>query len=244
MTGRFGLAASDIQVVPVERLELAFAPTVWPFALQRRAGIDEHFAQLQRDKPQLWNGRVLLLHRFAVAGGVFRGAYLDTDFASFIAWRDWDFPDPAVHNCFGMGALRAADGAFVLGRMGEHTANAGLIYFACGTPDPSDVVGHTVDLAGSALRELAEETGLAEQDFTAEAGWYTVLAGPRIAQMKILQAAERADVLRARILDHLARERQPELADIYIVRDACDFDPRMPPFITAFLQHVWDAETQ
>jgi 8-oxo-dGTP pyrophosphatase MutT (NUDIX family) len=234
-----GLAATEIQVVPVECLELAYAPLYWDFAQQRRGEIDAHFARLRQEKPELWNGRVLMLRHFAIEGAVFRGACFDTDFASFIAWRDWGFPDRSVHNCFAMGALRAGDGAFILGRMNAHTANAGLIYFPGGTPDLSDVVAGTVDLTGSALRELNEETGLTEADFAAEPGWYTVLAGPRIAQLKVLLAAEPADVLRARILDHLARERQPELADICIVREPADFNTQIPLFIKTFIEHIW-----
>ena len=67
----------------------------------------------------------------------------------------------------------------------------------------------------------------------------TVLAGSRIAQVKTLQARATAAVLRARILAHLAREAQPELADVRIVRGPADFDPMMPPFVTAFLAHAW-----
>ena len=58
-----------------------------------------------------------------------------------------------------MAALRAADGPFILGEMGGHTANAGKIYFPAGTPDNHDVVGGKVDLAGSALRDSARKLG-------------------------------------------------------------------------------------
>jgi 8-oxo-dGTP pyrophosphatase MutT (NUDIX family) len=228
-----------MHIVPVERLEFAFAPQPWPFAVARRAEIDAHFTALRRDKPETWNGRVLLLHRHELADGVFRGAYLETDFASFIAWRDWDCPDASVRNCFAMAALQSSDGAFLLGLMNDHTANAGRVYFPCGTPDPSDIVSGRVDLARSMARELREETGLGIDEFTVEPGWTTVFDGGRIAQIKLLQSADTADRLGARIRDHLAGEARPELADIRVVRGPADFEPRMPTFVTAFLTHWW-----
>lgn len=234
-------SAAAPRVVRVDALELAFAPQPWAFAQQRRAEIDAHFERLRAARP-LWNGRVLVLHRAALAGGVFRGAYLETDFASFIAWRDWDFPDAAMHNCFGMGAVRGSDGAFLLGRMAAHTANAGLVYFPCGTPDPHDIDGGRVDLDASIRRELEEETGLTPHDVTPQPGWRTVFAGARIAQIRILQAQVPAAALRDRIAAHLAREAQPELAEICIVRSPADFDPRMPLFVQAFLRDVWASD--
>ena len=42
----------------------------------------------------------------------------------------------------------------------------------------------------------------------------------------------------ARILDFLAAQTTPELADIRIVRGRTDLDPMMPPFVTAFLSHA------
>jgi hypothetical protein len=230
---------TEMKVVRIERLELAFSPRPWAFAAQRRAEINAYFARLRRDRPALWNGRVLLLHRHRIDGPVFEGAFLETDFASFIAWRDWGFPDAAVTNCFAMGALRGSDGAYLLGCMAPHTAGAGRIYFPSGTPDPDDVAGGSVDLGGSVLREIAEETGLTSADLVAEAGWYSVLCGPRIAQMKILQAHEPAEALRTRIRAHLRSEPEPELSDVMIVRTPADLDPRIQPFVSAFLMHVW-----
>lgn len=230
---------SELSILAVERLELRFAPKPWDFAVARRAEIDAHFAGLQRQRPALWNGRVLLLHQWSLSDGIFRGAYLDTDFASFIAWRDWNFPDQTVRNSFAMAALLAADGAFLLGVMGAHTANAGKVYFPCGTPDLSDVSGDAVDLDGSVRRELAEETGLDPSRLESEPGWTTVFAGPRIAQIKVLRSHETAARLRERMLDHLAQERQPELSDVRIVRGPADLDPAMPDFVVAFLRDYW-----
>jgi 8-oxo-dGTP pyrophosphatase MutT (NUDIX family) len=230
---------SDIGVVALERVELRFAPRSWAFAEQKRAEIDAHFEALKRDKPDLWNGRVMMLHDWRLADSSLTGSFLETDFASMLAWRDWDAPDRTVRNCFAQAALRAADGAFVLGVMGAHTANAGRIYFPSGTPDPDDIDGEHVDLVGSVMRELAEETGLSAKDVTADAGWHAVLAGMRIALMKTLRSTEPAGALRQRILANLARQAKPELADIRIVRGPADLDPMMPTFIAAYLSEMW-----
>jgi len=230
------------QVIPIERLELRFAPRPWPFAERRRAEIAAHFAERQRRQPALWNGPVLMLGEHAIDGAVFRGSYLQTDYASFTAWHDWGRPEEGVRDSFSQGALRSADGAFLIGVMGPHTANAGKIYFPSGTPDPSDVRGDAVDLEASVWREMQEETGLTTLDLIAGAGWHTVLAGPQIAHIKIMQSRESAQALRARIKGFLAQQSPPELSDIRVVRGPADIDLMMPPFVTAFFKAVWSAK--
>ena len=230
-------------VVRLARAELRFAPRPWPFAQERRAEIDAHFAGLMRERPRAFNGRVLMLREFAIDDSLLRGAYFETDFASFIAWRDWGWPDASVRNCFGQAALRAADGAFVLGVMSSHTLNAGRIYFPSGTPDPNDVIGEKVDLDGSVLRELTEETGLTAADVVLDAGWHAVLAGPRLAMLKPVRSPLPADELRARILGHMASEAHPELADMRIVRGPDDLDDMMPAFIKDYLLEMWKEKT-
>lgn len=235
--------AEHPQLVRVSRLDLVCQPYEWAFARERRAEIDAHFAELRRGKPSLFNGRVLMLRDYAIKDDVFRGIYFETDFASFIASRDWGFPDPEKRNGFAMGALRAADGAFLLGVMGSHTANAGRIYFPAGTPDPSDRrADGTVDLAASVAREMVEETGLEEHAYTARPAWHVVFAGARIAFMRTLQGHQDASTLRAQILAHIGREQEPELADVRIVRSEADFDAAMPPFVLAYLRCMWATE--
>lgn len=221
----------------VDRLELMFAPKPWAFAIERRAEIDAYFAGLQREKPALWNGRVLLLHSQGLAEGVFRGAYLETDYASFSAWIHWRWPAAGVHDCFGAAAIVSADGAVLLGVMGPHTFNAGQIYFPAGTPEPDDIIDGKVDLEFSVRRELKEETGLDAAEFTAEPGWTIAVDGALIVAIKVLRSQLGAEALRARMLERLATERQPELSDIRIVRGPADFDPMMRRFVTTFLAH-------
>jgi 8-oxo-dGTP pyrophosphatase MutT (NUDIX family) len=223
-------------VFRVDRLDLTFAPRPWAFAIEQRAGIDAFFAKLQREKPAIWNGRVLLLHTYVVENGLFRGSYFETDYASLAAWGRWGRPAAAaVHDCFGAAAILSADGAYLLGRMAPHTFQAGNIYFPAGTPDPSDIVGGKVDLDFSVRRELKEETGLDAAEFTAEPGWTAVVDGGLIVMIKNFRSEQSAEVLRTRILGQLAREEQPEFSDIRIVRRPSDFDPAMPGFVKAFL---------
>ena len=220
----------------VTALDLTVTPWVWPFAQTRRAEIDAHFAQAQRAKPKMWNGRVLLARDPRFDGTRFAADYFETDFASFLAWRDFGFPDLGIFNGFGMGALRSSDGAYVLGEMGSHTANAGRIYFPAGTPDPDDVRDGRLDLAGSIVREVAEETGLDAADYTMDTHWSCVFAGPSIAMIRILRVELAGEALKARVEAHLARETQPELRAVHLVRSRSDVVPDMPRFVSAFLE--------
>lgn len=225
---------AEVSVHRIAQLDLRLEPKPWAFAQDRREEIAAHFTALQRDKP-LWNGRVLLMFEHAISDGMLRGSYLETDYASFIAWRDWGFPDRTMRNCFAPAALQGSDGAYVLGVMGGHTANAGQIYFPCGTPDPDDVRDGRVDLDGSVRRELFEETGISADELDIDPGWHAVFAGPRIAMIKPMRARVTADALRQRIRSHIAQEREPELADAHIVRGLADLDSRMPDFARHFL---------
>ena len=226
-------------IVPISRLELTYRPAPWPFAEQHRAEIDAWFADRQRKNPALWNGRVLMLARHEIVGSVFRGSFVPVDYASFLAWHDRGHPETGVRDSFAAGVLRAADGAFLLGVMSASTANAGRIYFPCGTPDLNDVTGSEVDLDSSVRREVAEETGLTPADYDADPSWITVSQGPHIVHMKGLRLREPAAVLHERIVGFLARQHEPELSDIRIVRGPADLDPMMPAFVVAFLHHVW-----
>ena len=219
----------------IGRLDLSFAPKTWTFAEERRAEIDAHFEAIRREKPAVWNGRILLLHHQVVEQGVLRGQYLETDYASFAAWCDWGRPVAGVCDCFSAAAMCSADGAFLLAAMGPHTFNPGRINFPCGAPDPNDVVVDKVDLDLSLRRELKEETGLDITEFGAAAGWDMVVDGPLIALIKFLRSSEKAIALRERVLAHLAREEKPELADVRIVWGQSDFDCAMPDFVRAFL---------
>ena len=234
-------ASSSAVIHRVTALDLAVEAWPWPWAAAERARIDAHFAKRQAEKPSIWNGRVLVARNADFSDGRLSSSYFETDFASFLAWRDWGFPDRNVFNGFGMGALRSSDGAFVLGEMGGATVNAGRIYFPGGTPDPDDVADGRLDIDNNIARELEEETGLTAADYVAEPHWDCVVVGALMAIIRILDVDLPGEALKARIEANLAGQEHPELSGIHLVRTRADFRASMPLFVTAFLERQFSA---
>jgi hypothetical protein len=234
----------EASIRAVAELDLAYEPTPWPFADARADEIEAHWAQRKAALPRLFNGRVLLSgsHAFARRDDgamVLRASYFATDYKAFLTWRDLGFPDAKVCNCFSMAALRASDGAFLLGEMAAHTANAGVVYFAAGTPDLNDVVGDRVDLFASVSRELREETGISPDEVEMAPGWTIVSARARVGCMKIMRMAETAERIKARVEVFLAEDAHAELRRMHIVRDDRDIEAiNCPRFVADFLRHA------
>jgi 8-oxo-dGTP pyrophosphatase MutT (NUDIX family) len=224
----------------VDDIESDFHEWNWAFARDRAEEIDANWRKLCADRPGVFDGRVLVVDDWRIeergAKRVLVTRHFATNFRNFVAMRDWGFPDALVRNCFAAAALVSRDGDWVLGEMSSSTANAGRIYFPCGTPDMDDVRGASVDLAGSVLRELEEETGIAPQEVSVDDGWTIIFESGRIACMKIVRSPLSTDELVARVRRFLAGEKDPELSGVHVVRTREDLRPSaMPPFIIAFL---------
>jgi 8-oxo-dGTP pyrophosphatase MutT (NUDIX family) len=232
------MSEPELEIVELDGIDCRLEQQPWPFADENREAIEAHWRSVVLRKPATFNGNILLLHRWEIADRHFSGTYAMTDYASFLAWRDFGFPGSPRWNGFSMAALQAADGPFLLGEMAEHTSNAGKIYFAAGTPDPSDLDGDVVDLAGSVLRELEEETGLSPSEVAIMEGWTAVINGPRIALMRRVRSPLPAAELKARIETFLAADPKAELSRMHIVARPSDISAdRMPPFQQAYLEH-------
>ncbi len=119
--------------------------------------------------------------------------------------------------------------------------NAGRIYFAAGTPDPSDIFGDRVDLAASAAREMEEETGFSPAEAPALPGWRLVVDGQKIAcmQERFLTLTAEEALLRAE--KFIAGDPEAELARLHVARGIGDIDARMPEFTQDFLRDAFAA---
>ena len=234
------------EIFAVDALDFRLGRATWDFARQRAAEIAAHWAMRSAEKPRLFNGRVLMLGPHAVeareGARVLAGEFLETDFADFLAWREFGFPESNACNGFSMAALRAADGPFLLGEMAAHTASAGAIYFPAGTPDRQDLSGDVVDLEASVRRELFEETGLRAEEAEITPGWIVARANGRVACMKPMRLRMTGEAVKARIDAGLAADPHPEFARMHVVRGEDDFSTRIPEFVRDFMRHVWARE--
>lgn len=231
----------DGTIVPLARVEAVVEPHDWGFERENQSAIAAHWARISAGKPAMFNGRIMLQHHGAIADGVFSARYFETDYAAFMTWRDLGHPGPVVRNGYAMAALRAADGAFLCGVMGDHTANAGKVYFAAGTPDREDLRDDgTLDLAGSVTRELCEETGLALSEIEVAEGWTAVIMTGRVAFMRPVALSWSAEEAREIMLSRIRQQAEPELSDIVIVRNLAESDHLdMPPFMRRYLAHIY-----
>lgn len=237
-------AVENGSIVRLERVEARVEPYEWAYARGNAAAIASHWATISAGKPAMFNGRVMLQHRAAIRDGVFEAGYFETDYAAFLAWRDAGYPGPVIRNGFAMAALRASDGAFLCGKMGDHTANAGKVYFAAGTPDRDDArPDGTLDLAGSVTRELGEETGLQIGELALGDGWTAVIDVGRIAFMREVDIDLPAEEARALMLERMKTLDEEELSDIVIVRNLAETEKHdMPPFMRRYLAHIFEGD--
>ena len=165
-------------VIQIDGYDVPLSGEAWAWAGDNAAAIKRFWARAHAEKPAMFNGDVLVLSDHAIGNGILTGCALTTDFASFLYWKDKGLPlDAGVRNVFGCAVVRSGDGHLLFGHMAPHTAGSGRVYPMAGTPDPSDASEGKLDLEGSIVRELKEESGLDAADATRSPGYLLVEDG-------------------------------------------------------------------
>lgn len=213
-----GLADGVYQVADCR---LHVVSQVWPWAANRRAAIEAHFAQAQAQNPTYFNGTIHLLRSHSLDNGIFHGSYVRTDFAAFLYWRACGHPvEAGVRDGFGSAIVTCTGGGVLLGRQRPGNVNAGKAYLPGGFIDPRDVNGDgVIDIEAQTARELREETGLGAELCTRRQGFLLSVAGPLVSIGALHETSLDANALEAHVRGNLAAQAEPELADVVCIRE-------------------------
>lgn len=237
MAGDGGGEGASGRVIPVAGFDGVLTTADLPFDAADRAAIAAHWASEIAAKPKLFDGRVLIALNARVEANRLVARHAEIGFSAFHWWR-LRCEARGLSNVFGAAAVVTADGAVLMGRMGAHTAAAGMSYFPCGTPDLSDVVNGRVDLERSIARELQEETGLAAPLARPCAQAFAVFAPKVTAYVRRYETDLNAAELERRIAAHLAADPEPELDGVVFVRSVDALTASSPPYVRLVLPHL------
>jgi 8-oxo-dGTP pyrophosphatase MutT (NUDIX family) len=203
----------------------------WPWAEANAGAIRRHWSAAVASNPALYDGRVLIAVRAEMRDGVLCSDHTEIPFSALHYWRSLSFPDADAFNLFGAAVVVTADRGVLLGRMGPGTANASFVYFPAGTPDRDDIVGDRLDVEGSILRELREETGLGADDLIASGERWAVRDAGILCCARRYDTPLTASEVEARVAAHIAADPHHELDLAIVVRRACE---PVPGTLTAY----------
>lgn len=226
-------------VAEVSAFDARIVQSEWDWATEHAADIAAYWARAVARNPRLFDGRVLIASRAEVRDGVLRSDHTEIPFSALDYWRKLSFPDCGSFNLFGAGIIVTRDRAVVLGRMGPSTANAGHVYFPAGTPDRDDVRGDRLDIEGSILREITEETGISPREIRASDERWAVWDGGILCCARRYDLDEDAQEVEARIAAHIALDPQSELNRPILMRSAAEeVDGIVPAYARTLVDRV------
>ena len=215
----------NCEVIRVDACKLVAGEGVWEFARRHAAEIDARWDQLRRNNPNYFNGAIYFMESRSVAAGVLSGRFLKSDFKSFLYWREAGAGDTGVADAFGSALIRSAEGYVLLGRQRAGHINGGLAYLPGGFIDERDVAADGgIDIEASIRRELVEETGVPAREFDRIPGYYITTSGTSVSIAAEFHSHVPATDLRREMLDRIAAQDDPELADIVVVKTAAGLD--------------------
>ncbi len=224
-------------------MDLTLVEGVWPFAEENPDRIASHWAQAIKNNPALWDGKLLLAERPELKGKCLQAKSIEVSYSSYLAWRDWGYPEKTYFTVFGSAIIRSREGYLIFGEMAEHTAGAGLIYPPAGSLERSDVGEEgRIDVFSSAVRELCEETGLdvggagSSRSGIAD---FACRAGQLISVNRVFQFERSAAALVEEISAFMATQDRAELGGVVVLKTLADVEQsKTEPYAIGIAKHL------
>lgn len=211
----------------------------WPWAEKHASAIAEHWQTAIAEKPDLFDGKVLIATEVAVEGSRLNAELTVVRYSALKFWTRSGFPHAGAFNLFGAGIVVTKDGAVLFGEMAAHTANAGFSYFPCGTPDTGDVIDGKLDIEGSIRRELEEETGLGAVDLLPSDQRWIAWDGALFCCARRYDTELTAEEATRITAAHLAAQQRSELARVHLIRRMDDLlTLNVPAYASALVEQV------
>ncbi len=211
----------------------------WGFADDRRDDIELHWRRRLAENPGFFNGKVLVMEPPRIVDGELSAELIETDFASFLFWKDSGYPDLSVRDGFGSALIRSLEGHVLLARQGPGHVNSGLLYLPGGFIDRSDILGDgRIDIDGSIAREFREETDIDADSFERRPGYLVTQNQAQVSIAIEFQSRLPAVELRQMLLSQLQQQECPELEDFVIFRRPPEAGQRD---VVAFSRHAVSA---
>lgn len=227
-------------VCEVANCQLSVVEKAWPFAARYEQEIEAHWQAEQAKNKGYFNGTVFALHAGDVRDRGLVGEVVSIEFKQFLYWREIAKTDQSIRDCFGSGILISSDGAAMLGRQMPGNINAGKSYFPGGFIDLRDVKDGAIDITGSVLRELVEETGLAASSLKPRNGHLVTTTGRQVSIGVILQHEQSAAELSKTIVSNIQSQQAAELEDVVFVRSPEDLRGLdVPDYTQCLVEHLY-----
>jgi len=224
------VSLAENQVLSAREVTLRLADGQHPYEALHADGIEENWQSELACNPTLFDGRTVLFSSIGLQDGSLVGDCHDVRYASLLHWRLARRTDVAAH-LFAMAVPVTADGAVLTVRMAPWTANAGQVYFAGGSFEPTDFVGGVADIDGNMQREMLEETGLDLAGAHREPGYRVVRSDRGVIVVRRYALAETARDIDERVRHFVAGEARPEIIEPVLVTRGSPPDPALLPWV-------------
>lgn len=219
------------QIFPVKEVRLRVLDGAHPFHLENREAAESNWRSEIAANPALFDGRMVFQYRLSLREEVVAGEGYVVPYSTYLWWRRQPTGEGGYH-VFCLPVIASADGAVIAVRMADHTANAGQVYCAAGSLDPSDIVDGHCDLAGNMAREVREETGLDLAQAETDGRFFASYARRRLTIVRLYRFDLAAAEILKRITAHMEVDEEKEIAGAVAIRSA---DPAAHPYNPAML---------